>query len=88
MVSAAYVSFLEPAEESPSGLFFPCPPAQLCSSLWQMAGPDLAQVTALYKHLELCPEALGPQDSALGPVLPLHTHLLKWSQATCTDSLC
>lgn len=44
MVSAAYVRSLGPAEESPSGLFLPCPPAQLCSSLWQMAEPDLSQV--------------------------------------------
>lgn len=82
MVSAAYVSSLGPAEESPSGLFLPCPPAQLCISLWQMADPDLSQVTPLCQHLELCLEALGPQGSALGPVLPLHSHLLKQSQAT------
>lgn len=84
MISAAYVSSLGPEEESPSGLFLPCPPAQLCSSLWQMAEPDLSQVTAPCQHLELCLKALGPQDSALGPVLPLHSHLLKWSQATRT----
>lgn len=83
MISAAYVSSLGPEEESPSGLFLPCPPAQLCSSLWQMAEP-LSQVTAPCQHLELCLKALGPQDSALGPVLPLHSHLLKWSQATRT----
>lgn len=84
MVSAAYVSSLGAVEESPSGLFLPCPPAQLCSSLWQMAEPVLSQVTALCQHLELCLKALGPQDSALGPVLPLHCHPLKWSQATRT----
>lgn len=84
MVSAAYVSSLGPAEESPSGLFLPCPPAQLCSSLWQMAEPDLSQVTALCQHLELCLEALGPPGSALGPVLPLHSHLLRQSQAIRT----
>lgn len=88
MVSAAYLSSPGPAEDSPSGPFLPCPPAQFCSSLWQMAEPVLSQVTFLCQHLELCPEALGPQDSALGPVLPLHTHLLKWSQAASTDSLC
>lgn len=44
MVSTASVSSLGPAEESPSGLFLSCPPAQLCSSLWQMAEPDLSQV--------------------------------------------
>lgn len=35
--------------------------------------------TALCQHLELCLKALGPQGSALGPVLPLHSHLFKWS---------
>lgn len=88
MVSAASVSFLGPAEESPYGLFLPCAPVQLCSSLWQMAEPDLSQVTALCQHLEFCPEALGPQDSALGPVLLLHTHLLRCSQAASRDSSC
>ena len=88
MVSAAHVSSLGPAEESPSRVFLPRPPVQLCSSLWQMAEPDLSQVTDLCQHLEVCPEVLGPQDSALGPVLPLHTHLLKWSQAASIDSSC
>lgn len=87
MVSAAYMSSLGPAEEIHSGFFLPCPPAQLCSSLWQMAEPDLSQVTALCQHLELCLKTLGPQDSALGPVLPLHSRLLKWSQATGTARL-
>lgn len=82
MVSTAYVSSLGPAEESPSGLFLPCPPAQLCSSLWQMEEPNLSQVTALCQHLEFCLQALGPQHSAFELVLPLHTHLLRWSQAT------
>lgn len=86
MVSAASVSSLGPAEESPCGLFLPRAPAQLCSSLWQMAEPDLSQVTALCQRLEFCPEALGPQHSALGPVLLLHTHLLSCSRATSTDS--
>lgn len=49
-----------------------------------MAEPVLSQVTALCQHLELCLEALGPQGSALGPVLPLHSHLPKRSQATRT----